>query len=67
MKVQVEQDRCIGAGNCVLTAPGVFDQREEDGLVVLLQEYPPASESEAIDEAEILCPGRAITVSDDNR
>jgi ferredoxin len=36
MKVAVEQDRCVGSGQCVLLAPDVFDQRDEDGSVVLL-------------------------------
>ena len=42
MKVVVDQSRCVGAGQCVLVAPEVFDQRDEDGIVVLLQENPPA-------------------------
>ena len=30
MKVVIDQDKCVGAGQCVLLAPDVFDQRDED-------------------------------------
>ena len=33
MKVYVDQDRCIAAGQCVAHADEVFDQREDDGIV----------------------------------
>ena len=39
MKVTVDEDKCCGAGTCVLLAPDVFDQRDEDGIVVLLDEH----------------------------
>jgi hypothetical protein len=29
-----------GAGSCVLIAPEVFDQREDDGIVILLNAEP---------------------------
>jgi ferredoxin len=35
MTVTVDEDMCAGAGNCVLLAPEVFDQREDDGIVIL--------------------------------
>jgi ferredoxin len=61
MRVVVDQSRCIGAGNC-LVASQVFDQRESDGLVVVLQEYPPAELSEAVQDAADLCPAGVITI-----
>jgi ferredoxin len=64
MKVIVDQDRCIGSGQCVLLAPEVFDQREEDGIVVLLQENPPAELDADVAEAAHVCPGLAISVED---
>ena len=62
MKVTVDRDVCIAAGQCVVTAAAVFDQREEDGLVVLLQEDPPAELAADVRLAMSLCPSRAITV-----
>ncbi len=43
MKVTVDQSKCCGAGQCVMTAPEVFDQRDEDGLVSLLGSQPSQS------------------------
>jgi ferredoxin len=48
MQVVVDQDKCIASGQCVLAAAGVFDQRDEDGIVVLLNNNPPAELHEAV-------------------
>jgi ferredoxin len=47
-------------GTCVLVAPDVFDQRDEDGIVVLLDEAPGADQHDAVREAASVCPGAAI-------
>lgn len=62
MKVSIDQDKCCGAGNCVLTAPGVFDQRDEDGVVLLLDAEPPHAEHAAVRESASVCPATAIHV-----
>jgi ferredoxin len=64
MKVAVEQDKCVGAGQCVLLAPDVFDQRDEDGSVVLLAENPPAELHEDVREAARVCPALAIQLTE---
>lgn len=62
MDLNVDRERCIGAGMCVLTAPDVFDQDPEDGLVVQI-ETPPAAEHEGVvREAGRVCPSGAIHV-----
>lgn len=60
MKVAVEQDRCVASGQCVLLAPDVFDQRDEDGSVVLLQDNPPTELDDDVREAALVCPALAI-------
>nr|AAT45301.1 ferredoxin [Streptomyces tubercidicus] len=62
MRVHIDQEKCCGAGSCVLSAPEVFDQREEDGIVVLLDAEPPAGLHEAVHEAAAICPAAAISV-----
>ncbi|MFG2228104.1 ferredoxin [Streptomyces sp. NPDC050161] len=62
MHITVDQDKCCGAGSCVLAAPDVFDQRDEDGIVVLLDARPAADLHEAVREAAAVCPAAAITL-----
>jgi len=64
MKVTVDSEKCCAGGNCVMTAPDVFDQRESDGTVVLLLSEPPAELHAAVREAADVCPASCITVSE---
>jgi ferredoxin len=64
MKVTVDQNKCVASGQCVLSAAEVFDQREEDGIVVLLNPTPPGHLAEDVRRAAGLCPARAITVQE---
>lgn len=48
---------------CVLTAPEVFDQNDEDGTVTLIAAVPSADDEAAVREAVRLCPSGAITVT----
>jgi ferredoxin len=65
LRVRVDQDLCCGSGMCVLNAPAVFDQRDEDGIVVLLDERPPAERSREVRDAEAGCPSQAIEVTEE--
>jgi ferredoxin len=65
MKVTVEEDKCCGAGSCVLIAPEVFDQREDDGIVILLDAEPPAQHHGAVRECADVCPAGAIHARED--
>ncbi|MFJ7070589.1 ferredoxin [Streptomyces sp. NPDC101115] len=60
--LSVDRERCIGAGMCAMTAPDVFDQDPEDGLVLLLHATPPASQQAAARMAVGVCPSGAITL-----
>jgi ferredoxin len=60
MRVIVDTGRCVGAGQCVLADPEVFDQSEEDGTSLLLQPVPPPTHRDAVRDAADRCPARAI-------
>ncbi|MFE6162500.1 ferredoxin [Streptomyces sp. NPDC056486] len=66
MKITVEEDKCCGAGSCVLIAPEVFDQRDDDGIVVLLSTEPPEDQHAAVRESAGVCPTAAIHLSADS-
>ncbi|MEU7856626.1 ferredoxin [Nonomuraea sp. NPDC049141] len=60
MKITVDEEKCCGAGQCVLIAPEVFDQREDDGIVILLDAEPGADQHAAVRETAAVCPAGAI-------
>ncbi|WAX81215.1 ferredoxin [Streptomyces sp. KMM 9044] len=66
MDIAIDHDRCIGAGQCTLIAPEVFDQRD-DGLVLLLVERPDDAGLDAAREAVECCPMSALSVGEDRR
>jgi ferredoxin len=62
--VEVEIDRavCMGSGNCVFEAPGVFEL-DDDGIAVVVD--PNAASEERIIETARVCPTSAISVRRD--
>lgn len=64
MKVTVDEEKCCGAGTCALVAPAVFDQRDEDGTVVLLDAEPAAEHHEAVRDAASTCPAGAVELGE---
>ena len=64
MKVTVDQDSCVSSGQCVLNAAQVFDQRDSDGVVLLLNNDPPADQADNVRRAAAACPAQAIHVEE---
>ncbi|MEU6607191.1 ferredoxin [Streptomyces shenzhenensis] len=60
MRVELDEPRCVASGQCVLAAPEVFDQRDEDGIAFLLDERPAEASLEGVREAVVVCPAAAI-------
>jgi ferredoxin len=64
LHVVVDHEKCCGAGQCVLVAPEVFDQNDDDGIVVLLEADPGDDQRGPVTEAAQVCPGAAITLEE---
>jgi ferredoxin len=64
MKVSVDQDKCVSSGQCVLNAGEVFDQRDDDGVVVLLDETPADEQAVNVRNAAAVCPALAIDIEE---
>ena len=62
IKIYVDPHECIGAGQCVRLVPEVFDQREEDGIVVLLTAEAPDHLEPRLKKAVQLCPAQVIRI-----
>ncbi|MFG2497981.1 ferredoxin [Streptomyces sp. NPDC048441] len=63
VRVHVEKERCVGAGMCALTAPGVFTQ-DDDGFSEVLPGQEDGGGDPLVREAVRACPVRAVTVED---
>ena len=64
MKVTVDQNKCVSAGQCVLNAGEVFDQRDDDGVVVLLDDSPADDQAVNVRNAAAVCPALAIDIEE---
>jgi len=62
LEIDVDRDACMGSGNCVFAAPGVFDL-DDDSIARVVD--PAASTEEAVLTAARQCPTNAITVRRD--
>lgn len=65
MRISADRDVCIGSGQCVLAEPTVFDQSDEDGLVLLRTDTPGADTAEAVRQAVNNCPSGALSLIED--
>lgn len=61
--ISIDQDVCIGAGQCALTAPNVFTQ-DDDGFSELLPGREDGGGDPMVREAVRSCPVQAITLSE---
>jgi ferredoxin len=64
MRVHADRDSCIGSGQCVMNAPDVFDQDEDDGVVSLKTDTPPPELASDVRRAAAMCPAMAITLTE---
>jgi len=64
LHVVVDQEKCCAAGQCVLIVPEVFDQNDDDGIVVLLEADPGEDKRCPVTEAAQVCPAAAITLEE---
>jgi ferredoxin len=64
VKLTVDQDKCVSSGQCVLNAGDVFDQRDDDGVVLLLVERPGPEYADDTRKAAAACPALAIHIEE---
>jgi ferredoxin len=64
MRITVDQDKCVSSGQCVLNAGELFDQRDDDGVVILLNDSPAPQHAEDARRAAATCPALAIDIEE---
>lgn len=65
MRVAIDTSRCQSYGNCVLSAPDVFDLDDDAGFAVILQDHPGEELHPGVREAVRSCPVEALSLHDD--
>jgi len=63
-KVVADTTKCLGNGVCVMTAPRVFTQGEDDGLVRVIMPVPDPEDWEAVELAVNSCPSGTLGIVD---
>jgi ferredoxin len=63
MRVILDEPKCVASGQCVLAAPEVFDQRDDDGVAIVLDDTPAAQLHDGVREAAAICPAAAIRLA----
>jgi ferredoxin len=61
--IEVDRDRCMGSGLCVMYAPGTFEHDEQAKATVV---DPTGDPIDAIRTAVEACPVRALQLLDDD-
>lgn len=63
MLIDIDEARCSGCGQCVVEAPDIFDQRDDDGVAILIRSARPEDHGD-VKRASAACPADAIILSD---
>ncbi len=63
MHIEIDEDKCIASGACVLAAPQHFDQ-DDDGIVVLLRDLDEGASDvpTEVSEAVRACPAAVLSI-----
>jgi ferredoxin len=64
MRVVADTSRCVGAGQCVLTDPAMFDQDQDEGTVVVLVSQPESGQLDKARQAVRICPSQALSLTE---
>jgi ferredoxin len=64
VKVVVDYDRCASNAVCMSLLPEIFEVRD-DGFMYVLNEHPPESLRDQLEEAVRSCPTQAISLAEE--
>ena len=64
-RLHADTEVCIGAGMCATTAPDVFDQDDDTGVVLLLTRIPTTDHLDAVRRAVACCPSGALALTEE--
>jgi len=63
MRIELDEPKCVASGLCVMVAPDVFDQRDDDGIAIVLESTPAEGALDSVRQAVTLCPAAALRLT----
>ena len=66
MRVIAQTQKCIASGNCVLTCSQMFEQRDEDGVVHVVNEHPSRALLARLRQVADLCPAQVFRLENEH-
>ncbi|MFD8802186.1 ferredoxin [Streptomyces atroolivaceus] len=60
MYIEFDEPKCVAAGQCAMVAPDIFDQRDDDGVAIVLKADPGPEHHDEVREAAAVCPAAAL-------
>ncbi|MFC8592274.1 ferredoxin [Streptomyces atroolivaceus] len=60
MYIEFDEPKCVAAGQCAMVAPDIFDQRDDDGVAIVLESSPGPEHHDEVREAAAVCPAAAL-------
>lgn len=60
MHIEFDEPKCVAAGQCAMVAPDIFDQRDDDGVAIVLEANPGPEHHDEVREAAAVCPAAAL-------
>jgi ferredoxin len=62
MRIELDSELCQAYGNCLLSAPEVFELTQSDPVVRIVQAEPDESLRTEVEQAVAACPVQALTL-----
>ncbi|MEE3753033.1 ferredoxin [Mycobacterium intracellulare] len=64
-KLQIDPNRCVGHGQCYLAVPDLIEDDDRGLAHVQGDGYVPPDRLESLQQAQKLCPERAVLLTED--
>lgn len=62
LEIKIDRERCIGSGECAMSAPAIFDIGDDDTAILVSDGPPWPASNDLLREIASHCPSHAISL-----
>lgn len=62
LEIKIDRERCIGSGECLMSAPEIFDMGDDDAAILVSDGPPWRASDDLLREIASHCPSHAISL-----